>query len=454
LEDQHPVFLPLLKERTSSATSSDAEEILLRANILFRDAQSKDLRSAIAEKLADLRRYDILAMDRVLAILMWGRSGSILLASYLDGHEDVIMLPESRGYNLYDFFVRYQSLPLRDKLLAYPADVEYTDFFQGVFAISPAKYYAAVEAILAFSSNFPAEFVDSRRAFFLFVHIAYTLAIGRRPASPNPLIVYAQHWPDNTIAEYLVDDFPLTKFVHTVRDPITSCDAFFHYHVKALAERFILLPYSALCCLTDKDRPHFRMEARTRTVRFEDLHSDIAETMHDLSDWLGLSFQSALLDSTFNGIPYVVKRDGVTWSGRRLEQTERQARYLSLKDRTLMFALFYENFVDWRYPCPKIFKYRIVRCLVVVLLVLLPMKMEIIGAEDIFRRRFVPSLQRGEIASAIRSLLAIGECRLRIIWIVVRAFSQRCFYRPRLLQVALEPREVGTEGHKMSSVSL
>ena len=65
------------------------------------------------------------------AILMWGRSGSLLLASYLDGHEDVIMLPELCGWRLYEFFERFQSLPLRDKLIAYPAfEPDYTSVFR------------------------------------------------------------------------------------------------------------------------------------------------------------------------------------------------------------------------------------------------------------------------------------------------------------------------------------
>jgi hypothetical protein len=163
------------------------EEILPRANALFGAEQSKDLRGLLAEKIEDLRHYDVVAMQRVVAILMWGRSGSLLLASYLDGHDDVIMLPQSGGERLYEFFARYQSLPLRDKLIAYAAfEPEYPRFFDGEFAISSGQYYAAVQAILEVYGKWPPDFLESRRAFFLFVHIAYNLALGRRPASSNP----------------------------------------------------------------------------------------------------------------------------------------------------------------------------------------------------------------------------------------------------------------------------
>jgi hypothetical protein len=430
------VALPLEKEPIRPVDPAiNLEEIRLRADVLFRAAQSQDLQAVIAEKIAELPYYDVQAMDRVVAILMWGRSGSMLLASYLDGHGDVIMLPESRSQRLYEFFERYQSLSWGDRLLGYTAfDAEYPRFFEGAFAISPDKYYAAVHAILEFYAEWPPEFLESRRAFFLFVHIAYNLALGRRPASSRPLIVYAQHVRDNVLATHLVEDFPQAKFVHTVRDPISSCDGSFRHHLE-FVDRHILLPYSTLFLLANKDRPHPGMESRTWAIRFEDLHRDTAGTIHDLSDWLGLPFQATLLDSTFNGIPWVVKRDGEAWSGRRLEQAQRRAGDVSRKDRALLFAVFYENFVDWDYPCPNMFGHPIVRCIVFVSLLLLPMKMEVVTARNVFRRRTLPLLSHGNIWSAISSLLGIGFCRLKIIGLLLPAFLRRWAFGATLLQI-------------------
>lgn len=454
---ENKVRFKFVKGRTGPANlTSNPEELLLRANALFHEEQSTDLRGVIAEKIEDLRRYDVLAMDRVVAIMCWGRSGSLLLSSYLDGHEDVMLLPELCGWRLYQFFERYQSLSLRDKLIAYPAyEPNYGRFFDGNFAISSAQYYAAVQAILEFYGKWPAEFLESRRAFFLFVHIAYNLALDRRPASSHPLIVYALHDLDNVVAGQLVEDFPQAKFVHTIRDPISTCDGMFHFVFGTLFKNapraYTLAPYGALVCLADKDRPHSGMESRTRTIRFEDLHCDAARTMRELSDWLGLPYQATLLDSTFNGIPYVVKRDGQAWSGRRLEQIQRNPRNLSLKDRALLFAFFYENFLDWDYPCPKIFGHPIVRCMVFVSLLPFPMKMEIIAARAVFKRWTLPLLRHGNIWPAIKSLLGIGFYRLKIMRLFVPVFFRRFAYRTTLLQVdqktrPLERRDVGTEG--------
>lgn len=76
-------MLSQLRKRIRPANlNPSAEEILLRASALFGAEQAKDLRSVIAEKVEDLRHYDVRAMDRALAILTWGRAGSLLLASY------------------------------------------------------------------------------------------------------------------------------------------------------------------------------------------------------------------------------------------------------------------------------------------------------------------------------------------------------------------------------------
>ncbi|MGP0076531.1 MAG: sulfotransferase [Bryobacteraceae bacterium] len=422
---------------------SCADEVF-EANAQFRAQQLEGSKSLIAQKIEDLRHYDVPAMDRVAAIIMWGRSGSFLLASYLDNHEDVIALPEGRAYSLYDFYERYRALPLRDKLIGYTTfDPDYIQFFKGDFAISPTQYYAAVEAILEVYGNHPREFLESRRAFFLFVHVAYNLALGRRPSGSQPLIIYPQHVWDKTLARDLVEDFPRAKFVHTVRDPISSCDALFHFHLDTLVANHIFLPLSSLRFLVDKDRSLPGMESRTLAIRFEDMHSDPAGTMHDLADWLGLPYQDTLLESTFNGIPYVMKRDGVAWSGRRVEQVKRLSRHISAKDRALLFAFFYEDFAAWGYPYPNIVRFLLVRCMVFLSLILLPLKMERIAARAIFKGKILPAMRRGDLARVIKSCTSLAFCRVRIIRLLTLVFVRRSIFQTAVLQVRRHPQPPG-----------
>jgi Sulfotransferase family len=425
--------------------TTNSEELMRRATALFRAVESEDLQGIVAAKIEELQYYDVLGMDRAVSIMSWGRSGSLLLSSYLDGHDDVLTLPELSGERLYEFFERYQCLPWRDKLIAYAAfEPDYPRFFEGDFAISPDQYYAAAQAIAEFYSKLPPAFLESRRAFFLFVHIAYNLALGRRPSTSRPLIAFALHALDDAVARYVVEDFPRAQFVHTVRDPISSCNGMFRFLFAALNDNFprtyVLAPYSAICCLTNTDRPHCGMESRTRTVRLEDLHRDPAETMRALADWLGLPHQATLLDSTFNGIPYIVTSDGKAWSGRRVEQIQRKSWDLSRKDRALLFALFYENFVEWDYPCPKMFGHPTVRFFVFVSLLLVPLKMESIAARAIFERRILPSLRHGNISHVFRCLFGIGFCRLKMIWLLGPAFFRRFVFGAALLQVEHKQR--------------
>jgi hypothetical protein len=363
------------------------EPLLQRARTFFHAEETKDSQSLAASKIEDIRRFDLAAMQRAVAICNCGSSGSVLLASYLDGHDDVIMLPGHLSSAIYPFFDRYQSLSLRDKLLAYPfVSIDAGDhskhFFQGEHRIAAADYHAAVNALFNVYGNRPLEFLESRRAFFQFLHIVYCVARGQRPASPQPLIVYAQHVRDARMASRLLEDFPQARFIHTVRDPITNCGRLFEHF---LISHGLMAAAYVISHLTFADMPHASMESRTLAVRFEDLHLHLEETMGAVAAWLGLLNRSSLLDSTFNGVPFVWRRGTTTWSGARPEQAIRDSRNVSFTDRCMLFAVLYEDFVAWNYPCPKIFKHASVRVLTCMLVLLVPMKIEIITAHKVLK---------------------------------------------------------------------
>jgi hypothetical protein len=80
------------------AASLNQENVLSRARCSFFAAQACGLRALIDRKIEDLRNYDVASMDRIEAICYWGRSGSYLLQSYLDGHDHIVMLPTNRGW--------------------------------------------------------------------------------------------------------------------------------------------------------------------------------------------------------------------------------------------------------------------------------------------------------------------------------------------------------------------
>jgi hypothetical protein len=408
------------------------EPLLQRARAFFHAEETQDSQSLAASKIEDIRRFDVAAMQRAVAICNCGSSGSVLLASYLDGHDDVIMLPGHLGCAIYPFFDHYQSLSLRDKLMAYPfVSIDAGDhskhFFQGEHPIAAADYYAAINALFDVYGNQPLEFLESRRAFFQFLHIVYCVARGQRPASRQPLIVYAQHVTSTQLARCLVEDFPQARFIHTVRDPITNCGRLFGHF---LISHGLMAAAYVISHLTFADMPHAGMESRTRAIRFEDLHLHLEETMGAVAAWLGLPYRSSLLESTFNGIPFVWKRGTTTWSGARPEQAIRDSRNISFTDRCLLFAVLYEDFLAWNYSCPRIFKHAVVRVLTCMLVLLVPMKIEIITARTVLK--LLPS--RG-FRDTLEGLVRICVGRVAIMSLLSVELYRRLVFGKQVLEL-------------------
>jgi hypothetical protein len=400
-----------------------ADQLLERAHAFFSAEQASAPDSLTARRLSDIRYFDLAGMQRVVAICPYGISGSLLLASYLDGHEDVITLPACLGSASYAFFDYYQSLSLREKLLIYPFldEGHFNSFFHGEHSPSPVDYFAAVKAACEVYGDSPAEFLQSRRVFFRLLHVVYCVALGRLPASPRPLIVYQQHERNEALASYLMEDFAEVRFIHTVRDPITNCGRMFEHGFRFGGPR---TAGNAIMSLTTGDVPHLNLESRTLAVRFEDMHLRLQETMNTVVDWLGLPYRPSLLESTFSGRPWQVTQGTTTWSGPRPAQAVRDCRSASFTDRCLLFAVLYEDFAAWNYPCPRVFKHSLVRILTCTLLLLIPMRIEVMTARRVFNSRDVRDLGRGLVRlcigrAQIMTLLAVDLCRRLTIGIQV-----------------------------------
>ena len=412
------------------------EPLLQRARAFFNAVETKDSRSLTAAKVEEIRHFDVAAMQRVVAICRWGSSGSLLLASYLDGHDEVIALPGNLGGGIYPFFAYHQSLSLRDKLIAYPFvsidGFDHSKFFfqtEHEHGIAAGDYYAAVNALFEVYGDRSPEFLESRRAFFQFLHIVYCVALGRRSTSPHPLIVYAQALANDQLARYLVEDFPQARFIHTVRDPITNCGRIFEHD---LQPHGLLASVYVIARLSFWDKPHSGMESRTRAVRFEDLHLHLEETMRAIAAWLGLPYRSSLLESTFNGRQYVwITRAGTeSWSGARPAKAVRDSRNLFFTDRCLLYAVLCEDFVAWNYPCPRIFRHALVRALTCVLILPLPMKMEVITARMVFKL-----LRSKDFRSAIKGLARICVGRIAIMSLLAAELYRRLVFGKQVLKL-------------------
>jgi hypothetical protein len=414
--------------RLSDVTS---EQILQNALDLFRPTEIENQHTLVSKKIENLRHYDVFNMERVVAVCHWGRSGSLFAASYLDGHDDVVLLPPICGDVLYEFFERYPSLTLRDKLLAYPL-FSYVSFFEGEFAIDPTDYFTAVAAILEVYKHWSPSVLETSRAFFQCLHVAFSLALGRCPASPCPLMVWQLHWWNEKYALWFIEDFPKGLFLHTVRDPIAGYDRTFGQFGKTETN---YPSWWTIRYLNKADKPHAGTAPLSRAVRFEDLHNNTAETVSRVAGWLGLPHHPALMTSTFNGIPYVVKRGGTTWSGARPQQAERSSDNLRMIDRLILFALFHEDFVAWRYSYPGVFRNPLVRVLTCMLAFVVPMKPEAIVARRIIKQDVLPALRRKQLRAAFKGLRLILTGRLMIIYTIASELGRRLIFRKTVLEL-------------------
>jgi hypothetical protein len=194
----------------------------------------------------------------------------------------------------------------------------------------------------------------------------------------------------------------------------------------------------AIYLIIAADRPHAGTEGRTRVVRFEDLHHRTENVMRDLAGWLGLEFRAELLESTFAGRPYVVNRDGKSWSGARRDRLQRSARNLSWVDRGLIYSLFHGNFVAWGYPSPRAFDSRWVRLAAVLMAVFWPTKMEVIVAKAAWRRRVWPWLKQFRWRVPADTLMRLAYSRAAIARLALREIPRRLIRGTHPVELAAE----------------
>jgi hypothetical protein len=408
--------------------------------------------SLVEGKRRLLRAYDPGNMQRIATICHWGRSGSVLFASFLDDHDDVLILPNLLSESIYSFLERYASLSSWQKLLAYPAFSRLQkgtsgDFFltnnpDGDYGIPPEDYFAAVVALQREHRGEPCDGRESRAWFIRYLHVAYALALGRQAENPRPMIVVTQHWWNERMAAKLREDFPAALFLHTIRDPISAFDAWLEIRFKWQFDEKEFRPgvypfpvFDAFKDLLTWDRAHKDTADRSCAVRFEDMHNEPHALMRRVANWLGIRIQPSLIESTVNGKPHVIVIKGQATVGSNPERAARRVGNLNALDRLLIFALLHPNFVIWRYPAPRVMGSIVLRGLIVLVGALIPSRMEILNIRRLLERQFLPAVASGRIRQASWMLIVILMRRARLMVLILRAASTRLFGNPRALRL-------------------
>lgn len=407
--------------------------MLERARREYSDCSNR-VEALSTSKAEILIGYDAPGMMRAATICHWGRSGSVLLASYLDNHPDIITLPNQTSEYIYHFYRDYPTLSLWEKLVVYPfysasKKGNAGDFFlrnnpDGDYAIEREDYFASTVALARMYRDLPEEALNSRAWFFRSVHLAYFAALGKRADNPRPLMVSAQHWFSEELAAMLAEDFPGAQFLHTIRDPISAFDSWLERHFTwqfgdgpPKGGKYLSPSFDAYKNLLSWDKAHRGAGTRTRAVRFEDMHLRPEELMRKLAAWLQVRFLPSMVESTLSGRPYIVKSGGVSWVGANPKNARRRSGNLSLFDRLLLFALLRRNFKVWDYPESRVFGWRLIGWAVIAFGALIPTRRELTNARLNATLQAGPALREGRRLFA--SLLPLFVIKRRVQFAVL-----------------------------------
>lgn len=319
--------------------------------------------------MQDIHKYRVV---NVVAVQNYGRSGSTFLQSLLDGHPNILSTPNFYSRAFYEVWEeKISEVPDTNKLEAFidafPLwfDTAYVDQSAGLHRLGPNQDQVAHVDKERFRGLLTAYFEQNqinRRSLFAGAHLAYGLCLGRTLAR-DLWVLYPVHGRPKKVAKALIDDFPETNFIYTVREPVSNFASSLTYYrtsnldYKSLALERTLL--SQFCRVSSEgyrlfiDRPYFDEPAsgdRTKAVRLEDMHAQPEEVMRSITEWLGLTWHSCLLNSTFDGKIWWNRPESPKQSGFGGQMLSRNVlRRLSALDRFRVKAIARPKARAWGY---------------------------------------------------------------------------------------------------------
>ena len=260
--------------------------------------------------------------DKLAALVHFGRSGTGLMHSLIDGHPEVSTLPSiyfseyfdhstwtriiSDGWDgmISNFIAIYEvlfdatssvAIPSKSKKLIHSIGIN--DGMANVGAqknealrINKKIFVSELERLLAFIIALLGLF------FFKLVHAAYDKALN--DCNPKDLIFYHIHNPD-TYAQLNFARFnPNTKWVVMVREPIQSCESWIR--IRFAENDHFGVSSQILNMLSEIDNPVYNRKVSVG-VRLEDLKEYPHKTIPALCKWMGIVESDSLYEMTAQG---------------------------------------------------------------------------------------------------------------------------------------------------------
>ena len=260
-----------------------------------------------------------------------GRSGSVFLQSLLDGHSQIITFPSTlligglTGIH-FDNFYRI-NIDNSSEQIAVNFTKDYKTAFDSSYDSTATRLNKLGEKqdqkievnenlfIESFVDFFNDEVEKSYSNIFNVAHLAWAYAQGKK-LQKNVIILHALHTPEDKMEMYC-ENFPNSKHLVCIRDPIVSHNSRFIHHIKRhkLNDRnteyfhsFEQLDYpfnmTKDVLLAFKIIEKYANFQSVRGVRNEDLHNNSEKTLNSLCNFLKIEFEPQLLESTFFGLKH------------------------------------------------------------------------------------------------------------------------------------------------------
>ena len=302
-------------------------------DLLYRNlTQSNEIKSKntlLNKKLSEMNNIVALVKNS-------GRTGSIFLHSLLDGHPEVMTIPGVflKGYfnpdvwsKLYqgnqdnnwrislikNFFVLYEPMFDASSLSDVPGSPMAGPPGHGsglanlgekkdiVFKIDK-KIFSSY--LFTYLENFDSM---ERSTFFKLIHLAYDSSIQK---NTKPGIVFFHiHNPTFVESAQFLKDFPATRFLQIIRDPIQALESWCRINKKEGENQVIINHdyiednkyYNKFALVLNYYNDQVIRYANDKIViRLEDIKLETENTLKKLSEWLGINFSNTMMKPSFN----------------------------------------------------------------------------------------------------------------------------------------------------------
>lgn len=253
-------------------------------------------------------------IDQPIFIVGYPKSGTSLLLSLLDGHPELIVIPEETDF----YTVIYQhlkllnldKLKLEDKLTVLKSLIMRTHL-RYIVSSSSGSYIGGNYDYTRFEKEiFWKEFKNYLlENGFSYSNIMRAIVNAYDKASPldrrkKSVKAWIEKTPGHEYCATLFKNwFNKAKFIHLVRDPRDNWASYKRKHPKLKISQFAA-SYNASIKTGFKNKELFLGDYIL--IRYEDLLSDPVNTMEKISNFIGIRFSNMLL---------IPSKFGVTWEG-------------------------------------------------------------------------------------------------------------------------------------------